>query len=30
MAGPITRDPVNAALLRLTAFRTCSSPTIST
>ena len=29
IAGPITREPVNAAEFRLTALRTCSSPTIS-
>ena len=30
IAGPITRAPVNAALFRLTAFVSDSSPTIST
>ena len=30
MAGPITRAPVKAALLRLTALVSDSSPTIST
>ena len=30
MAGPITREPVKAALFKLTAFVRTSSPTIST
>ena len=30
IAGPTTRAAVNSALLRLTAFVTCSVPTIST
>ncbi len=30
MAGPTTREPVNAALFKLTAFVSTSSPTIST
>ena len=29
IAGPKMREPVNAAEFRLTALRTCSSPTIS-